>query len=140
MTSDELARDYLTRARARRTAVQALMNAGGYPDVVRESQDIVELVLKGAMRFVGADPPKRHDTHRAIAAFIDRFPSEWREVLAELRQDLDKLAADRAAAFYGDEARDIPASDLFGEADARHAIAIADRLLGLYGRLLGDAK
>lgn len=140
MTSDQLARDYLARARARRAALHALMDAGGYPDVVRESQDIVELVLKGALRFVGVDPPKRHDVHRAVMPFIDRLPPEWREMLVDLREGLDRLADDRAPSFYGDEARDIPASELFGEADARRAIAVAERLLDMYARLLSDVR
>lgn len=119
MTSDQFARDYLNRARTRRIAVGALMAAGGYPDVVRESQDLVELVLKGALRFVGVDPPKRHDVHGV---------------------DLDRLAGERSPAFYGNEAEGVPASELFGEEDARRAMVIADRLLDLYARLLGEAS
>lgn len=140
MTSDQLARDYLERARRRMIAVDALMRAGGYPDVVRESQDVVELVLKGALRFVGADPPKRHDVHRAFDDFVDRFPAEWRQALHELRSGLDRLAAERSPAFYGDEEANVPASELFGEADARRATAIAERLLDLYTRLLGEKR
>jgi len=110
-----------------------------YADVVRESQDVVELILKGAMRFVGVEPPKRHDVHDAVGRFIDRFPAEWRGALEGLRAMLDELAADRVPAFYGDEERDIPASDLFGEEDARRAMSVVDRLLDLYRRLLGEA-
>jgi HEPN domain-containing protein len=140
MTSDSLARDYLQRARTRRIAVEALFGARGYADVVRESQDIVELVLKGALRFVGVDPPKRHNVHATVEGFIDRFPAEWRQALGDLRQALDRLATDRAPAFYGDEAEGIAASELFGEDDARRAMAVADRLLDLYARLLGPDR
>jgi HEPN domain-containing protein len=140
MTSDQVARDYLTRARARWIALEALMSAGGYPDVVRESQDLVELVLKGALRFVGVDPPKRHDVHDAAMAYADRLPGEWRQTLDELRGSLDQLAQDRSPAFYGNEEADIPASELFGEGDARRAMAVADRLLDLYIRLLGEQR
>jgi HEPN domain-containing protein len=136
MTSDAMARDYLQRARARRIAVEALYGARGYADVVRECQDMIELVLKGALRFVGVEPPKRHDVQAAVEAFIERFPPEWRDTLGELREALDRLAGDRAPAFYGDEAEGVPASELFGQADASRAIAIADRLLALYSRLL----
>jgi HEPN domain-containing protein len=140
MTSDGMARDYLQRARARRIAVDALFTARGYADVVRESQDLVELVLKGALRFIGVEPPKRHDVHVTVVEFIERFPPEWRPTLAELRQALDRLAADRAPAFYGDEAEGIPASELFGEDDARRAMTVADRLLDLYARLLNENR
>jgi HEPN domain-containing protein len=127
VTSDRIARDYLQRARARRRALDALMEGADYPDVVRESQDLVELVLKGALRFVGAEPPKRHDVHRAFAEFLDRFPKEWRESLTQMEESLTRLAAHRAPAFYGDEEADIPASALFNETAAREALAIADR-------------
>ena len=136
MTSDRIARDYLEQARGRRVALDALLAVRVYPAVVRESQEIVELVLKGALRFVGLEPPKRHDVHRVVESFGDRLTPEWREALAELRASLDRLAADRGPAFYGDEAEGIPASELFGEQDARAAMAVVDRLLFLYERLL----
>lgn len=95
MTSDRIARDYLEQARGRRVALDALLGARVYPAVVRESQEIVELVLKGALRFVGLEPPKRHDVHRVVESFGDRLTPEWRQALAELRASLDRLAADR---------------------------------------------
>ncbi len=133
-----MARDYLRRARARRNALDTLFASASYPDVVRESQDIAELVLKGALRFVGVDPPKRHDAHAVLTRFIGRFPPQWRETLGELQASLDRLAEERGPAFYGDDERGVPASDLFDEADARRAMSVADRLLDLYGGLLGE--
>jgi HEPN domain-containing protein len=63
-----------------------------------------------------------------------------RTALGELREALDQLVEDRAPAFYGDEEEGIPASELFGEGDARRAVAVADRLLDLYARLLGEER
>jgi HEPN domain-containing protein len=108
--------------------------------VVRESHDVVELVLKGALRFVGVEPPKRHDIHDVVERFIDRFPSEWRQTIDDLSAALTQLAQDRAPAFYGREAEDIPASELFREEDAQRAMTIADRLLDLYTRLLEETR
>lgn len=140
MTSDRIARDYLEQARGRRVALDALLAARVHPAVVRESQEIVELVLKGALRFVGLEPPKRHAVHRIAERFGDRLTAEWRQALAELRASLDRLAADRGPAFYGDEAEGVPASELFGEQDARAAIAVVDRLLSLYEQLLAERR
>ncbi|MGH7390129.1 MAG: HEPN domain-containing protein [Candidatus Rokuibacteriota bacterium] len=140
MTSDRIARDYLRQAHARRIALDALFAASAHPAVVRESQEIVELVLKGALRFVGVDPPKRHDVHRVLEQFIERFPPAWRQTVEDLRDALDRLVQDRGPAFYGNEAEDIPASELFGEADARRAMTVAERLLDLYTRLLGEER
>jgi HEPN domain-containing protein len=132
-----MARDYLGRAEARRLALDALLRAGAHADVVRESQDVIELLLKGTLRFVGVDPPKRHDVHGVVRRFVDRLPGEWRHALDELQGVLDEVADDRAPAFYGDEEGGVPASELFGEADARRAMGAVDRLLDLYRRLLG---
>jgi HEPN domain-containing protein len=140
VTSDRIARDYLQQARGRRIALEALMGAGVYAAVVRESQEIVELILKGALRFVGVEPPKRHDIHGIVVRFIERFPAEWQPAMADLRESLDGLARDRGPSFYGNEVENIPASELFGEEDARAAKAVADRLLDLYARLLGEGR
>ena len=138
MTSDRIARDYLRRVRARRRALEILRAEASYADVVRESQELVELTLKGALRFVGADPPKRHDVRTALGRFLDRLPDEWRQAMEEVGGAAGRLAEERSHAFYGDEEQLIPASDLFDEEDAREALAVVDRLLGLYERLLAE--
>jgi HEPN domain-containing protein len=115
-----------------------LVDAGAYADVVRESQDVVELVLKGALRFVGVDPPKRHDVHHTLIRFIARFPAAWAATLAQAGETLSSLAQQRGPAFYGDEEGAVPASELFGEDDAHRAVAVVDRLIELYGGLLGE--
>ncbi len=136
MTSDRLARDYLRRARARRRALATLHAEAAHADVVRESQEVVELVLKGALRFIGVDPPKRHDVRGTLARFIERLPDEWRTTMEEIEEASAGLARDRAHAFYGDEEALVPASELFVETDAQLALAVVDRLLALYERLL----
>ena len=136
MTSDRIARDYLRSAQARRLAIEALLRAGAHPDVVREGQEVVELILKGALRFIGVDPPKRHDVHGVLRHFLDRLPSEWGDGLNEMEEALNRLVRERAPAFYGDEQESVPASDLFGDDDARRALGVVDRLLGMYERLL----
>ena len=55
MTADELARSYFLRARKRMLALQTLMHAEAYPDVVREAQELVELTLEGMLRWIGFD-------------------------------------------------------------------------------------
>lgn len=61
MTADELANSDFIRSGKRLLALELLMQQGAFPDVVREAQEIVELVLKGMLRAIGIDPPKRHD-------------------------------------------------------------------------------
>lgn len=86
------------------------------------------------------EPPKRHDVHETVGQFLGRLPAEWSEVTRELRPALDRLAEERSRAFYGDEATGTPASELYGRDDARQAVAVADRLLAMYERLLSAPK
>jgi hypothetical protein len=140
VTSDRLARDYLRRARLRRGALDLLFRGEGYADVVRESQEVVELILKGALRFIGVDPPKRHDVRVTVTQFADRLPGAWAAALGELAAATTELTRARAEAFYGDEETLTPASDLFGVSDATRALMVVDRLLDLYGQLLDASR
>lgn len=79
-----IARDYLVRARARREALRTLLAAHVHADVVREAHEVVELILKGALRFIGVEPPKRHDVEAIVGQFVDRLPGEWREAMEDL--------------------------------------------------------
>lgn len=138
MTSERIARDYLKRARLRRRALDTLLEGEGFADVVRESHEVAELVLKGALRFVAVDPPKRHDVRGAVLREIGRFPEAWREELLRLAEQASALAAERGHAFYGDESALVGASELFGVDEARKALDLVDGLLAFYTALLGE--
>ena len=58
MTFRDLAYSYLTKARARRRALDTLRSEGDYSDVVRDAQAIVELASKGVLRHVGSSRPR----------------------------------------------------------------------------------
>ena len=138
MTSDRIARDYLKRARLRRRALDTLLQGEGFADVVREAHEVAELVLKGALRFVGVDPPKRHDVRGTVVREFARFPEAWRAELARLADQASALAAERGHAFYGDETALVGASELFGAGEAQKALALVDGLLAFYAVLLGE--
>ena len=135
MTSHGLARDYLRKARARRGALQTLLQAGSYDDV-RESQESVELILKGVLRSVGVDPPRRHDIGATLRELQDRLPIGWRARLDHIETISRTLFEERGHAFYGDETSLTPASELFGVEDARRTVAWVDELLRLFEELL----
>lgn len=136
MNAQALARDYLRKGRARRRALQVLYEEASYDDVVREAQAVVELILQGTLRFIGVDPPKRHDVGGTVREFADRLPASWRGRLDEIEMISRTLFEERGHAFYGDEASLTPASALFGAADAQRAITWVDTLLGLFAALL----
>lgn len=123
MRNRTLAADYVRRAGARLQAIDVLFEAGSWADVVRESQEVVELALKGLLRAAGVDPPRVHDVAGVLEAERSRLP----EALAP---DVDRLAAasrdlrrDRELAFYG--AEDLTPSDFYREPDAAAARATA---------------
>lgn len=119
MRNRTLAADYVGRAAARLRALDVLYEAGSWADVVRESQEIVELALKGLLRAFGVDPPRVHDVAEVLEAERGRLP-------ASLAGDVERLAAasrtlrrDRELAFYG--AEDLTPSDFYRERDADEA-------------------
>ena len=123
MRNRSLAADHVRRAEVRLRALDLLYEAGSWADVVRESQEAVELALKGLLRAVGVDPPRVHDVADVLEAERGRLP-------AALAGDVERLAAasrdlrrDRELAFYG--AEDLTPSDFYREPDAAEARAAA---------------
>ena len=68
MRNRGLAGDYVGRAGARLRALDVLFDAESWADVVRESQEVVELALKGLLRGAGIDPPRIHDVGDVLLA------------------------------------------------------------------------
>jgi len=61
MTNETLAHSYLIKVEKRLKILDLLLKEEDYSDVIREAQEIVELSLKGMLRYVGIEPPKYHD-------------------------------------------------------------------------------
>lgn len=123
MRSPELAADYVRRAKARLAALDALFGAESWADVVRESQEVVELALKGLLRAVGIDPPRIHDVSDVLASERERFPQEIQRSLDTLAAGSRTLRRDRELAFYG--AEDLTPSGFYTREDAVSAREIA---------------
>jgi len=125
----ELARDYVRRAKVRLAAVDVLFDAESWPDVVRESQEIIELALKGLLRSCGVEPPRVHDVSRIMHAERDRLPADLLCDLDWLADTSRHLRRDRELAFYG--AEDLTPSDFYSRTDAVHARDSARRVVEL---------
>ncbi len=131
MTSVTLARSYFEKARKRLRALRTLFEDEAYSDVVREAQELVELALKGALRFVGVEPPKRHDVGQLLLQHRDRLPAEVAAAAERLAAISHRLRKEREFAFYGDEdfipteeyTRDEAAAAL---EDARFVVGVLD--------------
>ena len=129
MTNTGLARDYLRRARVRLDALDVLFDAESWADVVRESQEVVELALKGLLRSCGIDPPRIHDVSGVLLAEKDRLPSELLCELEWLAETSRHLRRDRELAFHG--AEDLTPSGFYSRADALSAREDARRTVDL---------
>lgn len=116
MRNRELAEDHLKRAAARLLAVDTLFAQQSWADVVRESQEVVELTLKGLLRFMGIEPPRIHDVGEVLSAERDRLPEVLINHLDRLVAASRALRRDRELAFYG--AEDLTPSSFYKHADA----------------------
>lgn len=129
MTSTRLARSYFDKARRRIRALQALFEDEGYSDVIREAQELVELVLKGMLRFVGIEPPKQHDVGGLLVQHRDRLPPRVAAAADRLAEISHRLRKEREFAFYGDD--DFIPTEEYTRADAETALDDARFALGL---------
>ncbi len=119
MHNTELARDYIRRATVRLLAVDVLFEAESWADVVRESQEIVELALKALLRSEGIDPPRTHDVSDVLQAESHRLPDGLRGELENLARISRDLRRDRELAFYG--AEDLTPSGFYTREDGKRA-------------------
>jgi HEPN domain-containing protein len=121
--NDALAFDYLKRAGNRLRALETLMDAGSWADVVREAQEIVELTLKALLRACRIEASRIHDVSPILLENRERLPAEINDRLDELVGISRSLRRDRELAFYGSE--DLTPSEFYKEKDAMDALAQA---------------
>lgn len=119
MRNPELAADHLRRAAIRLRALDVLFDGESWADVVRESQELVELALKGLLRSGGVEPPRIHDVADVLLAEKDKLPKALGASMARLAEISRLLRRDRELAFYG--ADDITPSGFYRRADAELA-------------------
>jgi len=127
MQNRDLASDHVRRAEARLGAVDALFDRRSWADVVRESQEVVELALKGLLRAHGVDPPRIHDVADVLLNERARLPEALEvDLLVHASRSLRR---DRELAFYGTD--DLTPSDFYKEADATAARVLARRVVAI---------
>jgi len=119
MRNIDLATDYVGRAEIRLKALDVLFKHSSWADVVRESQEIVELALKGLLRAHGIEPPRIHDVSEVLLAERRRLPDGLQDELDDLAAISRDLRRDRELAFYG--AEDLTPSGFYNRKDAERA-------------------
>ena len=136
MKNTDLAYDYVDRAGKRLRAVETLLELEAWADVVRESQEVVELAMKGLLRFAGVEPPRLHDVSDLVGEHRAAYPRALQKKLARMAAISRGLRRDRELAFYGSE--DLTPSQFYKESDAREAIEGARFVVGAAGTLFRD--
>jgi HEPN domain-containing protein len=138
MRNLDLAKDYLLRAAGRLKAVDTLLAERMWADVVRECQEIVELALKGLLRYYDIEVPRVHDVSEVLEENSARFPRIVQEALNELMEISQELRRDRELAFYGSE--DITPHSFYKEKHAMVARRRAGRVVSVCREACSHSK
>ncbi len=136
MTSKTLAQDYFKRVRSRFKALKLLLSEDNYADVIRESQELSELLLKGWLRSVGIEPPKWHDVGPILNENKMLLPQA---IQLELDKVLDLsryLRRERENSFYGEE--DMVPLETFTKFEAEECVTRIEWLLNLFSEVMKD--
>ena len=75
MNNRKMAQSYLRQAMERLIHAEEALRKGNYPYTIRQSQEAVELSLKGVLRLTGIEPPKWHDVGPILKKEKTRFPA-----------------------------------------------------------------
>lgn len=127
MTNDRLCLSYLKKANVRVKALQFYHDHKDYSDVIRETQEVVELLLKALLRGLGLEVPKVHDVSRNLQQNKDKLPPVILKNLDEITKISRQLRKDRELSFYGTE--DWIPTDEYGEKESLEAIGMAKKIL-----------
>jgi HEPN domain-containing protein len=134
MTNNDLAQSYFRKASDRLEILDILLNKGAYSDVIREAQEIVELALKGMLRYVGIEPPKYHDVGPLLIEHKERFKEVTHEELMNLAKISKELRKERELAFYGDI--DFIPTNEYTINDAKEAVEGANFAVNIIKRIV----
>lgn len=123
MYNDALAKDYLKRATSRIRALEVLLEEQSWADVVRESQEVVEITLKALLRIHRIEVPRIHDVSPVLADNRGAFSAELQPHIDGLIRISKSLRRDRELAFRGSE--DLTPSEFYSREDAEEALKSA---------------
>lgn len=132
-----MAKSYLRQAGERVRHAEEAMETGNYAYTIRQSQEAVELALKGILRLVAIEPPKWHDVGPILKKHRELFPEWFKAEVDTLASISRKLRREREPSMYGDEETGTPPDQLYSHMDAEEALEYAKNVLNLCTRLLG---
>lgn len=119
MKNISLVQDYIKRAEDRLDSIDLLYKKESWANVVRESQEIVELCLKAYLRHVNIEVPRIYDVSGTLQDNKNLLAGEVLKNLKKIVTISKSLRRDREIAFYGTE--DLTPSEFYSEEDASEA-------------------
>ncbi len=131
-----MAISYLSEAKIRLKTARSARRKRRFAFAVCQSQECVELYLKGILRFIGIEPPKWHDVGIILKKEIHRFPEWFQKKVDELALISKELRRERELSMYGDSDLNMPANKLYLKVDANEALKKAKIVATLCKRLL----
>ena len=134
MSPKTLPQAYLKKTTSRLKALRVLLEDANYSDVVREAQEIVELVSKAVLRLGNFDPPQQHDVSQELEGIKDKFSTLNAGEMEDLIFANRWLRREREMSFYG--AEDFDPTEGYDKTDADKAFALAEKAVRLLALLL----
>jgi HEPN domain-containing protein len=136
----DMAKSYIRQAEERIKHAEEALKTGNYAFTIRQSQEAVELALKGALRLLTIEPPKWHDVGPIIKRHKDIFPQWFSERIDEVASISRRLRREREPSMYGDEETGTPPDQLYSLMDAEEALQSAKFVLNLCIKLVEEFK
>lgn len=138
MQNRSLIEDYLLRSQHRLAALQVLYDRKSWADVVRESQEIVELTLKALLKHSNIEVPRIHDVSDILRDNIQHLPPALKKEIEKISEISREMRRDRELSFYGSE--DLTPSQFYKEADAKKAKENASWVVQIILSVLNQKK
>ncbi|APB33296.1 hypothetical protein GlitD10_0978 [Gloeomargarita lithophora Alchichica-D10] len=132
----KLAKDYYQRAKYRIQGLSFFYEIGDYADVVRMSQEIIELLIKACLIYRGINYGKTHDAGGQVVENRERFPEFSDEELSLIEEISYIIRKDRELAFYG--AVDIIPLEYYKQKNADQAIAFVSQIEQIVDKCWND--
>jgi HEPN domain-containing protein len=118
-----MAKDYAERANWSLREAEEAIGGGNAAVCIRRTQEALELAAKAVLRKLGVEYPREHDVGEAVDVARERLPDELKLRVDEIKRLLTELAELRGPAFYGYEAKGIPASEAFTQEYATETLS-----------------
>jgi Uncharacterized conserved protein related to C-terminal domain of eukaryotic chaperone, SACSIN len=134
MVNKKIVESYIKRCEIRKSLLQNYLDLKDYADVIREAQEIIELLQKAILIYLGITPPKWHDVIDIIIENIEKIPENLRDDFIKIKEKCKYLRTQMEIAFYGE--MDFIPENYYKKKDALDAIKTVKKLFSLAKKVI----